>query len=154
MTIYQLREPCKRCGQTTGAITVANGQNVVRCLDGHYCYCAPRTETGQAQRSVTTIHNGIKPKQRARILLRASGRCEICGNAGNLHVGHVLSVDSGLAEGFTDHELNDDENLFACCEECNLGIGSEPLPLRLLVGLLRRRTQRLRQDNTEPQVGA
>jgi ribosomal protein S27E len=143
-TAYPLREPCKYCGAETGTLTFVGGQNVVRCgACGKGLYNAPRVETGEAQRSVTTVHNGIKPKQRMRIFQRASGRCEICGGGGNLHLGHALSVKDGLDAGFTEVDLNSDENLFACCEECNLGLGSEPLPIRLHIGLLRRRIQRL-----------
>lgn len=142
--LYPLREPCKYCGATYGTITPTNGQDVVRCADcGKGLYNAPRTETGKAQRSATTVHNGIKPKQRMRIFQRASGLCEICGGGGNLHLGHALSVKDGLEAGFTEADLNSDENLFACCEECNLGLGSEPLPLRLFIGIIRRRIQRL-----------
>jgi hypothetical protein len=142
-TAYPLREPCKYCGTEIGTLTPTNGQNVIRCLNGHWVYNAPRVETGEAQRSVTTIHAGIKPKQRARILLRASGLCEICGAATFLHVGHALSVDDGLKAGFTEADLNNDENLLATCEECNLGLGNEPLPIRLFIGIIRRRIQRL-----------
>ena len=85
------------------------------------------------------MHKAIKPKKRARILIRASGRCELCGSRTNLHVGHILSVNSGLALGLTESDLNDDENLCAMCEECNLGIGDETVPLRLAVGILRAR---------------
>src|SRR6266536_1467108 len=142
-TAYPLREPCKDCGAELGTITPINGQNVVRCGScGTFLYNAPRVETGEARRSVSTVHNGIKPKQRTRILLRASGLCEICGASTNLHVGHVLSIDNGLKEGLTEADLNSDDNLIASCAECNLGLGNEPLPLRLFIGIIRRRIQR------------
>ena len=106
---------------------------------GRFLYNAPKTETGEAQRSVTTVHNGIKPKQRARIILRALGRCELCGSTKNLHIGHLLSVTDGLALGLTEAQLNDDANLSAMCEECNLGIGKDSVTARLYAALLNRR---------------
>lgn len=112
-----------------------------------YLYCAPRTETGRAKRTVTTVHNGIKPKQRARILERATGRCELCGCRKDLHVGHIISVESGLKMGLTEVHINDDENLVAMCSECNLGIGKDPIPLRLAVSMLMARI-RSRKEKT------
>lgn len=134
-----MRQPCK-CGVTGGVRVEKNGQDTVRCgACGTFQYNAPRTETGRKQRSVTTVHAGIKPKQRARILSRATARCEVCGSHGNLHVGHIVSVDSGFESGLTDAEINDDENLLCLCEECNLGWGNEPMPLRLAIVVLRAR---------------
>jgi 5-methylcytosine-specific restriction endonuclease McrA len=93
---------------------------------------------------VSTVHNGIKPSQRARILLR-DGRCVICGSRGGelgLHVGHLVPVAGGLAAGLTELELNDDENLAAMCAECNVGLGEAPPPLWITVPLLRMRLSR------------
>lgn len=114
------------------------------CLQcGSFQYNAPRTETGKAVRSVSRVHNGIKPKQRARILERAHCRCEICHRPGELHVGRILSVKEGLSlgAGLTEQQLNSDENLIAHCPECNLGQGDRPLPLWLVVGLVLSRTK-------------
>lgn len=133
---YQMREPCRYCNSEEGNISPRGGQNCVFCLGcGRLAYNAPRTETGETVRTVTTIHNGIRPKQRARILLRANGVCELCGARQLLHVGHLLSVDDGLKAGSTEAVLNSDENLAALCEECNLGIGSASVTLRLLMRL-------------------
>ncbi len=135
-----MRKPCK-CGCEFGAIFEVSGQDTVRCnACNAYCYCAPRTETGRAVRSVTTVHKGIKPKLRARILERDGYRCVLC-HAVNvpLHCGHVVSVDSGMATGLTDAEINDEENLIAQCEECNLGQGAQPIPLRTAIAILRAR---------------
>ena len=87
-----------------------------------------------------TIHNGIKPKTRYRIIERAGSRCQLCGASGNLHVDHLLSVEHGLAHGLTDEQINSDENLAALCEECNLGKGNQSIALWLMVALLRART--------------
>lgn len=137
---FTMRQPCVGCSGLTGRLLERNGQDTVRCLGcDRFQYNAPRTETGREQRSVTTIHEAIKPKQRARIILRDGGRCILCGRTGNLHVGHLISVDAGLNFGLTDTEINDDENLVAQCEECNLGIGAEPMPLRVAIVVLRAR---------------
>jgi len=56
-----------------------------------------------------------------------------------MHVSHFLSVDAGQAAGLTDDEINCDENLSCMCEECNLGIGRSPVPLRLAVAIIRAR---------------
>lgn len=135
-----MRDPCARCGCASGRIQTKSGQDCVFCTGCNaFAYNAPRVETGRAVRSVSTVHSGIKPKQRARLILRANGRCELCGARGDLHVGHVLSVAVGLEHGLTERDLNDDENLVAACPECNLGLGAEPMPTRLLVAILRAR---------------
>lgn len=137
---HEMRAACRSCGGVSGRIETKNGQDCVYCTGcGAFAYNAPRVETGRAERSVSTVHNGIKPKQRARLILRANGRCELCGARGDLHVGHVLSVVVGLEHGLTEVQLNDDENLVASCPECNLGLGAEPMPTRLLVAILRAR---------------
>lgn len=141
---HTLREPCRFCLTTVGSVwegyvVESNGQDVVRCSRcNRAVYNAPRTETGRTQRTVTTIHNGIKPNQRARILMR-DGRCVLCGSRDNLHVGHLIPVVVGLEAGLTDLQLNDDENLAAMCEECNLGMAANPPPLWIVVPLLRAR---------------
>jgi hypothetical protein len=137
---YTMRAPCK-CGSTLGRIVEVNGQDTVRCLACNaYCYCAPRVETGKAVRSVTTVHNGVKPKLRSKILQRDGNRCVLCKAENRpLHVGHVVSVDAGFATGLTDAEINDEENLIAQCEECNLGLGAQPIPLRIAIAILKAR---------------
>lgn len=135
-----MRSPCKSCGGVAGIVLERNGQDTVRCvLCGVFAYNAPRVETGRAQRSVSTVHAAIKPKQRSRILARASAKCEVCGAHERLHVGHIVSVVVGLSYGMTEETLNDDENLMALCEECNLGQGAEPMSLPLAIAVLRAR---------------
>ena len=133
-----MRKPCVKCGETEGRIETRGGQDCVFCSScGKYAgYNAPKTETGRAPRTVTSVHNGIKPKQRARILMRATGRCELCGKRAELHVGHLISVDAGVKLGMRDDQINDDENLSALCAECNLGVSNEPIPLRLAMGMV------------------
>ena len=133
---------CPACGCNEASITETNGQDVARCKGcSKYLYNAPRVETGRKQRSVSTVHSAIKPKQRDRIITRAQMRCERCGkhamaSATGIHVGHILSVGEGLKHGLTEEIINSDENLIGECDECNLGHGKGLLPVRLLVALL------------------
>lgn len=139
---FIMRKPCAYCGSERGSIRTKSGQDCVFCECGRHQYNAPKTETGRDIRSVTTVHADIKPKQRMRILLRANGRCEVCGKSGTeatIHVGHIVSVKVGLAAGLTEEVLNDDENLMSMCDECNLGLGSEPMPIRFLIRVLMER---------------
>jgi hypothetical protein len=133
-TAYLMREPCRDCGCAAGVRRMNGQQDTVRCRDcGRFCYNAPRTETGMKPRTVRTTHEAIKPAQRARIILRANGACEACHKVAPLHVGHWVSVADGHARGMSDTEINSDENLLALCEECNLGLGRETVPLRLVI---------------------
>lgn len=151
MSDYHLRKPCPRCSGLTGRIETRGGQDCVFCTGcGKFQYNAPKTETGRKPRSVSTVHEAIKPKQRTRILVRAHGKCELCGSRGDLHVGHIISVDSGLKQGMAEAQLNDDENLLAMCPECNLGLGSEPLPMWLLMGILRARLDETNETEQHP----
>jgi 5-methylcytosine-specific restriction endonuclease McrA len=139
--LHQLRKPCK-CGHGDGYIVTKSGQDCVYCVSCNaHQYNAPKVETGRAVRTVTTIHNGIKPNQRNRILMRATGHCELCGAGGDLHVGHLLSVREGMENGLTEVELNSDENLAAFCPECNLGMGQETVPLRLVFAIIKARAK-------------
>lgn len=135
-----MRAPCTRCSAPEGRIVPTNGQNCVFCSAcNKYCYNAPKTETGERTRSVQTVHSDIRPKQRARILIRANGLCELCGAHGvTLHVSHLLSVKDGLAYDLTEAEINSDDNLAAFCEECNLGMGAQTITPRLFAAILRR----------------
>lgn len=144
-----LRSPCKRCGGTEARTETRNGQDCKFCAKpscGAFQYNAPKTETGRAPRTVSTVHNGVTTGKRARILLRATGKCELCGKRPTteqhgLHVGHLVSVKQGLGLGLTEDQLNDDENLAAMCDECNLGIADEIVPLRLAISIIMARTK-------------
>lgn len=141
---HQMRAPCKFCGFAEGRIETKNGQDCVYCAScGRHNYNAPKTETGRAVRTVSTVHEAITTGKRARILLRSNGRCEICGRKPNgedgLHVGHLLSVKRGMEAGLSDTEINGEENLAAMCGECNLGIGDLPIPLRLAISIVKAR---------------
>jgi 5-methylcytosine-specific restriction endonuclease McrA len=142
MEPYPLRKPCA-CTSETGYIREQNGQQVVYCNFCHrYQYCAPKAETGLPQRSVSS-RPILKPKQRARILERDSGRCVVCGRGdGNMHIGHLLSVEDGRKLGASDEEIWSDENLAVMCEECNLGFGKQTVALRLVYRVLQIRMAR------------
>jgi hypothetical protein len=141
-----MRKACA-CGSEYGEIRDRGAQDCVFCVCGKFQYNAPRTETGKQVRTVSTVHSCIKPKLRARVLMRATGRCELCGKQpgdnASLHVGHLLSVKAAMDAGLSDAEINDDSNLAAMCDECNLGLGQEPVPLRLAVALVLSRARRV-----------
>jgi len=139
-TTHTIRgDGCKRGCGTSGYIVTKNGQDCVYCsrCNSYAGYNAPKTETGRAPRSVTSNRDGIKPGQRARILERDNGCCVLCHASNvNLHVGHLLSYSEGKKQGLTDDQLNDDENLAAMCDECNLGLSDRPVSIRLLMAVL------------------
>lgn len=136
--MIDLRKPCQ-CGYAQGRIARRGLNDCVFCAAcSRYQYNASRVETGERRVSLSTTHKAIKPKMRARILERASARCEICGAKENLTVGHLLSVADAVRYGYADI-ANHDENLIAQCAECNIGQGSKTLPLRLAVAILRAR---------------
>lgn len=148
--LHPLRTPCSVCGSSDGIITTTNGQDIVRCAQcDRYQYCAPRTETGREQRSVRTRPE-IKPAQKARIIGRDGNRCVLCGAGGNIHIGHLISVDEGRLIGLSTSELYNDENLAVMCEECNLGWSSTTLPLKLIANVLLVRIARQSEAADDP----
>jgi hypothetical protein len=151
---YVLPIPCPKCGLPAGTVGYAEWsgpQLIGRCPSGHYVKCVPKTESGLKPRSLQTTHQAIKPKQRMRIVTRANGRCETCGRrTEELQVGHVVSVDDGHANRLTDDEINSDENLCAMCPECNSGLGSETLPLKVFLNILMARLRTGRSNGSQP----
>ena len=142
--MYEMRKPCGKCGSTSGRIEPKGAQDCVYCDCGAFQYNAPREETGKPVRSVNRKREPFKPSVRAAVLMRASGRCELCGAKpgpeGEIHVGHLLSIDDGLRAGIAEAVLNDVENLAAMCDQCNLGIGATTVPLRLAIAMVLART--------------
>lgn len=140
---FPIRDPGCSCGSNIGYITEAGAQDVVRCRKcNKFQYNAPRSETGKPVRHVSS-REGIKPSQRIRIMLRANGRCELCGRDGRereLHVGHLLSIKDGLGFELTETQLTVDENLAIMCDECNLGLGTLSVPLWVVYRILIART--------------
>ena len=118
ITQYDSRQECPDCGIKSAAVAPSNGQNVVRCAKcGRHLYNAPKTETGERPRTVSSLRHAIKPSQQARILDRDHRTCLLCGRA-NVHltIGHLLSVEEGVSVGASEGELDHDANLAAMCE--------------------------------------
>jgi hypothetical protein len=122
--LWALREPCRFCReQEAGYLVKRGGQNTVRCARcGRLQYNAPKTETGEAERTVDTLRSAIKPSQQARVLNRDGGQCVLCARREGLNIGHLLSIEDGAELGVDARLLNDDANLAAMCEACNLGL--------------------------------
>jgi len=139
---YVLRSPCKTCKGTLGRIEEKNGQDTTWCLScGEFQYNAPRAETGKPVRHVRTREN-ISPSLRTRVFLRDNNRCVLCGKSGyeiSLHVGHLLSVKAAAEQGITESEATTYENLAAMCDECNLGLGDESVPLPVVYRIFKAR---------------
>lgn len=125
-----------RCGSMIGYLLEKGPHVELRCIqcETHQKF-VKRVDAGLKPRTLTTTHDAIKPKLRAKILQRANGHCELCGCRRELQVGHLVSVDAGHKLGMTDDQINDAENLSAMCGECNIGVGKEPLPLRFCMSL-------------------
>lgn len=142
----ELREKCKYCGCSSGSITTKNGQDCVYCDNcGKWLYNAPKTETGREVRTLKTIHENINQKKRAEIIVRANGRCELCGSDEMIEVGHIISVEEGMVGGMTDSEINSNENLVAMCKRCNIGLGKNILPLKNAIFIVK---NRIRNETT------
>lgn len=120
------RQPCRSCGSDDAYLKREGIHEGVYCAKcGTHNYWAPGTETGRKPRTVANLRNKIPARQRARILDRDNARCVLCGcDRGPLHVGHLLSVEDGIALGVGNELLYDDANLAAMCETCNLGLPS------------------------------
>ena len=74
--------------------------------------------TIKGERKTPVLERGVGIRLRAAVLGRAHGRCQMCGrtvvqHAAVLVVDHKVPVDWGGS--------NEDENLWAICEECNAG---------------------------------
>jgi hypothetical protein len=137
---FTLRAPCRVCESLVGYLAPSGGQDCAFCQECRtFQYNAPRTEPGRAIRTVSAVHSLVSKKRRYRILVRATGRCELCGappSAENpIHVDHVISVKDGCELGLTTQEINDDFNLLALCEACNSAKSTEPMPPRLILAL-------------------
>ena len=150
---YKMRAPCL-CGCEHGVIRTVGYQDTVRCLEcGAFQYNAPRKETGRPQLHVAKREK-LAPSLRAHILIRGGGACELCHQSHvPLVVGHLLSLDAGRAEGLSDDELNNEENLAAMCDACNSGLGKQPVPLRVMVAIIIARSKLLNRKLDLNNVG-
>ncbi len=150
---YTMREPCRWCMREDGMpvmegyVTHVSGQDVVRCMKcNRQTYNAPKAETGKPQRVVRSRED-LGFGQRERVLQRDNSTCLDCGRRPPvviLHVAHMVSVSACKEHGFTDVDYNDDDNLYAACEECNLNRGGKSLasPEMIRIFLLHNRAKR------------
>lgn len=140
--------PCRKCGHdvTEGFIRKSGPNNSFRCAA---CYThlgsISKQETGEPVRHVRSRVD-LKQGQRERILARDNGFCLSCGRSVTqgiiLHVGHMFSVADCKRDGFGPDVYNDDANLFAQCEECNLEQGGKSLADNVILRLLAARVMR------------
>jgi 5-methylcytosine-specific restriction endonuclease McrA len=127
-----MRQPCAECSTPDGTIETVNGQDTVRCAwCKHFCYNAPKTETGRRVRPLTKRPN-ISTGMRKDIFLRDGGACIICHSTDRPEVGHLISVADGAKYGIDFDLIHSDENLAVMCATCNNGIGEETVPIRLI----------------------
>ncbi len=135
---------CQKCGSSETVMKETGPHCGLHCAGcGKWLRWVSKTDAGLKKRTVQTTHAAIKPKLRSDVLLRATGKCELCGKRDSfMHVGHLISVDSAHAAGLSDDVINSSENLCAMCEECNLGIGKEPVPLRLAIAMIMARQKK------------
>lgn len=140
---FRAARPCPKCHTTEAALIPKNGQNTVRCARcGQLSYNAPKTETGDRPRTVETLRRALKPGTQARILDRDNGRCVLCGRSDQpLTIGHLLSVDDGCRLGTDEELINDEANLAAMCEACNLGLGKASVSPRRYAAIMWRLLQ-------------
>lgn len=138
--VVDMRERCRACGDRNmkGQRTNKNGQAMINCAAcGAWVYNAPKAELGEEPSQVRTRRN-IKPGKKTRILSRDNHTCVACHSPDRpLHVGHLVSLEDGRALGATDEELDDEANLAAMCDECNLGLGRESVNPRLMLRCIR-----------------
>ncbi|MDQ1366704.1 MAG: hypothetical protein QOE07_3 [Acidimicrobiaceae bacterium] len=157
ITPFDSRQVCPDCGIKSAALATSNGQNVVRCAKcGRHLYNAPKTETGERARTVSSLRHAIKPSQQARILDRDHRTCLLCGRANvQLTIGHLLSIEEGVSVGASEAELYNDANLAAMCESCNLGLGRHSISPRtyavIMLHLERVETHRASKEQKTPQ---
>ncbi len=142
---YVMRAPCRWCGEPSRGKGPrhSNGQDAILCAAcRRVVYNAPRSETGKPQRNVRTRPD-LRPGQRERILERDGGECFLCHRRDAiLHVSHALSVNDAKEFGWSEDEYMDDANLYAACEECNLGLRSKSMEARIFLRLIQVRIRR------------
>lgn len=136
-----LRNPCKVCNNTTAFVTKSNMQHVAYCDNcGAYAYGPSKADLGMKNETQTRMAKANQNK-RMRILARDGARRVSCGKTGAddaLHIAHIISDYDAqcLHKSYPAFKLDyiyDDDNLFTCCSECNLGQGKESLIPKLAV---------------------
>lgn len=138
-------EACPKCGYSL-TIVCANGPHLskscVQCnkFIGH----VSRVDAGVKERTSQSIHSSIPERIKNEVRMRAGCKCEICGVPSyktQLHIAHLISVNDGLRFHIPTSILNSLENLALFCDECNLNMGSETVPLRIAVIITAIRTR-------------
>ncbi len=138
--LWPLDIPCDKCGDDVGLVQRGPIHIKLVCAGcGAYQKFLSKSDLGEQPRSLTPRGECIKPKQRARILVRDGGRCMLCGGTENLTAGHILSHADGLDHGLDEDLIDSDDNLMCMCERCNSGLGRSSLPLYLAEALIARR---------------
>jgi len=134
---------CAQCGAKAGSEGRVYRQGVHMRLDcgcGAYQKFMALEEVGERTTSLTG-RDGIKPKIKEAVRERDNNRCLLCGNSGfdghQLHVAHILSFAEGLALGATAEELDDECNLFMCCDAHNAGQGKRSFSPKMALLILR-----------------
>lgn len=138
---YPLRSPCPDCGSESGRVEERNGQACIWCLScSRFLYNAPKKERGLAPD--TTRTDGISPSLRQRVAYRANFQCELCGATERvMHVGHLVSEYDLRTSGLPPEAVRNFDNLAWCCDQCNLGMGRQSLPLHQALVFLWRRSR-------------
>lgn len=142
---YAMRGPCQWCEKegervTDGYIRPSGGQDVVRCMRcDRQCYNAPKKETGKPQRTFRSRPD-LPIGLRGRILELDGYRCFMCGRGSEhgvfLDVAHAISIHDGREAGINLELLNEEGNLFSCCEECNHDTGKLSVNPKLWIRLM------------------
>jgi ribosomal protein S27E len=131
--IFQMREKCKKCGNSDGFYELQNGQRVVRCQScNKACYNAPKGELGLTDKPESYRKN-FSDGMKTEILGRDGYKCVCCGRSPavdgvTLHLAHIISVHQAelLDKKYGTNMrsfLNKAINLFSCCSECNADQG-------------------------------
>ena len=138
--VHPLCKPC-RCGATEasgfGFVVPRANNNALHCLAcGTWNWNVSNADLGIAP-EVPGARPRISEGLRMRVFEDAGHVCLYHGGAGDLHVGHALSVSEGRQLGLGDDVLFDWWNLFAICERCNLALNSRSVKPSTYITLIK-----------------
>lgn len=130
--LYIGNEKCRARCQRSAMVITWNGRhlamNCLKCKQWHKFISHASIGITGTRKDKRTIN--VKAKQRFRILQRDNFTCQACGITSKheiLHVDHKTSIKEATTAGWTEKQINDDNNLWTLCETCNLGKGSQSL---------------------------
>lgn len=137
---------CKKCDSELMWTETVGCNITMRCMvcstfNGNLS----KEDAGIKERTNTSVRHSIPERTKNLVRTRAGCKCELCGKLAAdspLHISHLVSIYDGLRFGIPTSTLNSDENLAMMCEECNVDMGNETVPLRLAVTILAIRTRR------------